>query len=251
MKEELLKKLGMTSKEIKVYLKLLELGISGANSLSKRIDEHRTSTYSLLQSMQKKGLVSFLVKKNVKYYVPLDPGLLVKQYLDGASGLKALLPELIAIYNTHDKKPKITFYEGVSGIKQIGEIVLEVPNSIRESFMGIDESRIHPEIQKYYEEDFINRRIDLGITFKGIVTGYIPMGDKYKKTNKDQLREVKYVDKEKFPINIQIDIFQNNKVALFSYNKDEMIGVIIEHEAFYTTMRTAFKLAWAGVDSFV
>lgn len=240
----------MTPKEIKVYLKLLELGSSGANSLSKRIDENRTSTYSLLQAMEKKGFISYIIKAKIKYYVPADPQVLINHYYDDAKTLKSLLPELLAIHNKFGQKPKITFYEGVNGIKQLCEILLEAPGTVRESFMGVDEKRIHPEIKKYFEEDFVNRRIELGIHYRGIVNGYLPMGTKHAKTEKDQLRELKYIDSKLFPIKIHIDIFPHNKVALYSYNQDEMMGVIIEHESFYTSMKTVFKLAWAGADAF-
>lgn len=252
MNQTLLQKLNMTSKEVQVYLKLLELGSSGANSLSKRLNENRTSTYSLLWSMQKKGFVSYIKKGNVKYFMPADPSILIKNYIEEAHGLQKFLPELLVLYNKFGSpKPKITFYEGVSGIKQIGEILLEVPGSTRYSFMGADEKTIHPEIKRYYEEDFVNRRIKLGITYQAIVTGFLPMGSEFEKTEKGQLRKLKFVDPEKFPVKIHIDIFPKNKVALYSYHKDEMMGVMIEHEAFYKTMVTVFKLAWAGVDKFL
>lgn len=248
MDTHLLKKLGMNSKEIKLYLALLELGSSGANLLSRRINENRTSTYSLLQSMQKKGHIYYYTKANVKCYAPTDPQYLINHYCDGAKYLKNLLPELLAINNQIGHKPKITFYEGVQGIKQLSEILLEVPGSVRESFMGVDEKNIHPEIKQYFEEDFVNRRIKLGILYRGIVTGYMPMGSQYEKSSEGQLRELKYVNSRLFPIKIHIDIFPHNKVALYSYNKDEMMGVIIEHESFYITMKTVFQFAWAGVD---
>lgn len=244
---KLLKKLGMDAKEVKLYVKLLELGVSSAGALAIRTESVRTSTYSLLNSMIKKGYVSYITKKGVKYYSAADPRALIDHYFDGAKMLKVLLPELLAISNRHGQKPKITFYEGVEGIKQICEILLEVPGSIRESFMGVDEEKIHPEIKRYFEEDFINRRIELGIKYRGIITGYIPMGTQHEKDEEGQLRELKYVDPKKFPIRIHIDISPSNKVALYSYNRDEMMGVVIEHEAFHETMRTVFKLAWAGV----
>lgn len=250
MDSRILQKLGMTNKEVRVYLKLLELGSSAVSILAKKLNENRTSTYSLLQSMQNKGLVSYLTKNKIKYFVAGDPGILINQYSQSAKGLKALLPQLLAINNQYGQKPKITFYEGVSGIKQIGELLLEVPGSTRESFMGLDEKTIHPEVKKYYEEDFINRRIELGIKYRGIITGSIPMGNNHPKSEIGQLRELKQVDPKIFPIKIHIDIFPNNKVALYSYHRDELMGVVIEHEAFYTSMRTAFKLAWAGVDTF-
>ncbi len=247
MNQKILQKLGMTAAEIKIYLKLLELGSSSAGGLSKRLEENRTSTYSLLQSLQKKGLVSYAIQHGVKNFVPMDPSILVNSYVEGASSLKKLLPELAAIYNTSPKKPKITFYEGVNGIKQLCEILLEVPGSTRYSFMGVDERTVHPEIEKYFEQDFINRRIKLGIKFRAIVTGEIPFASGHEKTDDKQLRELRRVDPKKFPMNIQIDIFPRNKVAIYSYNKEEMMGVIIEHESFYLTMKTVFQLAWVGL----
>jgi sugar-specific transcriptional regulator TrmB len=248
MDKKLLEKLGMSSKELDIYLKLLEYGESGVNNLSRVVGENRTSTYSLLNAMQKKGFVSFYVKNKMKIYVPTDPTFLINSFIKGAEQLKTILPELLAVHNKYSKKkPKIIFYEGIEGIKQIGELLLEAPGSTRLSFMGIDKN-IHPEIEKYYEEDFINRRIEAGIKYRGIVTGKLPMGNKYKPTEKDQLRELRYIDSKKFPIKIHIDIFPFNKVALYSYHKDELMGVVIEHEDFYNTMKTVFELAWAGVD---
>lgn len=248
MDQTLLQKLGMTSKEIKVYLKLLEFGSIGANTLARNIGENRTSTYSLLQAMQKRGLISFFKKGNVKYFSATSPKILIEHFLDDAKQLKGLLPELLAITNQYAQKPRITFYEGVEGIKQIAEILLEVPGSVRESFMGVDEKMIHPEIKRFYEEEFVNRRIEKKILYRGITVGPLPMGTKHEKTPEGQLRELKYVDPKFLPLKIHIDIFPVNKVAIYSYNKDAMMGVIIEHESFYTSMRTVFKLAWAGVD---
>lgn len=243
---KILEKLNMTSKETKLYLMLLEYGAVPASTLARKLEENRTSTYSLLNAMQKKGFVSFYVRKKIKYFTAADPKVLIEHNLAEAKRLKEFLPELMAIHNKYGEKPKITFYEGVEGIKQICETLFEVPDSMRDSFMGIKEESIHPEIMRYFEEDFVNRRIEKNITYRGIVMGTLPYGDKYDKTAKDQKRELKFVDEKKFPIKIHIDIYQHNKVALYSYDKDEMMGVIIESPSFYTTMKTAFALAWLG-----
>ncbi|MBI2463917.1 hypothetical protein HYV57_03090 [Candidatus Peregrinibacteria bacterium] len=250
MKKELLEKLGMTEKEARLYFALLELGLCRAHALAKKINENRTTTYSLLASMQRKGMVIFLVKHNVKYFSAVDPKILIDHYFSDGQLLKSFLPELLAIHNRSSQKPKITFYEGVEGIKQICETLLEVPNSVRESFMGVDANTIHPEILRYFAEDFLPRRIEKNILYRGIVMGPMPMAKNFSKNLASHKREVKRVDSKLFPLKIHIDIFPVNKVALYSYNKDEMMGVIIEHESFFITMKTAFKLAWAGVDCF-
>ena len=242
-----LEKMGMTKNEIKLYLKLLEFGSAGASTLAKNIGENRTSTYSLLNAMLNKGFVSYLNKEGIKYFSATDPKILVHQFLEDAGHLKALLPELLAISNQYSQKPKITFYEGLNGIKQIAEMFLEHPGSTRYSFMGSNKKEMNPEMLQYIEEDFLNRRIALGIKYKGIVAGSMPMATKHAKTDKAHLREVKYIQDEKLPLKIHVDIFAENKVAIYSYNKGEMMGVVIEHESFYTTMRTVFELAWRGI----
>lgn len=250
MKKELLAKLGMTSKEINLYFALLELETCRAYTLAKKINENRTTTYSLLSSMQRKGMVSFLIKNNIKYFSAVDPKILIDHYFSNGQLLKSYLPELLAIHNQSSQKPKITFYEGIEGIKQICETLLEVPNSVRESFMGVDAKTIHPEISRYFAEDFLPRRIEKNIVYRGIVMGPMPMAKNFPKNLASHKREIKRVDSKLFPLKIHIDIFPTNKVALYSYNKEEMMGVIIEHESFFITMKTAFKLAWAGVDCF-
>ncbi len=247
MNNGLLEKLGMGKKEIKLYLKLLEMGSSRANTLAKSIGENRTSTYSLLNSMLKKGLVNFYKKTNIKYYAATSPRILIEGMKDDASQLMKMLPELIAITNQYAQKPRITFYEGVEGIKQIAKTMLEVPDSSRDSFMGIDEKKMHPEMMKYINDEFLPLRVSKNISYRGIVSGFVPISKKLPKTQKGHLRELKYVDPKKFPLKIHVDVYEKNKVAIFSYHKDEMMGVIIEHESFYRTMKTVFQLAWNGL----
>jgi sugar-specific transcriptional regulator TrmB len=247
MNNGLLEKLGMNKKEIKLYLKLLELGSSRANILAKCIGENRTSTYSLLNAMLKKGLVNFYKKTNIKYYSATSPRILIEGMKDDASQLMKMLPELLAITNQYAEKPRITFYEGVEGIKQIAKTMLEVPGSVRYSFMGVEKKKIHPEMMKYIDEEFLPRRIKKGINFKGIVSNHVPMSKQLPNTEEGHLRELKYIDPKKFPLKIHVDVYEKNKVAIFSYHKDEMMGVIIEHESFYQTMKTVFQLAWNGI----
>lgn len=247
MNESILQTIGMNTKEARAYLKLLTLGSAGASTLARQLNINRTSCYSLLGNMVKRGFVSFYEKKSIKYYSATDPRILLEHNLSNAKMLFDYLPELMAIQNEYGQKPKITFYDGVEGIKQVCESLLEVPGSIRDSFMGIEEKTIHPEIKKYFEEDFLPRRIKKGIKYRGITTGYLPHTKKYPQNDKGHNRELKHIDPKKFPIKIHIDIYPHNKVALYSYHKDEMMGVIIESASFFTTMKTVFSLAWQGI----
>ncbi len=247
MNTGMLEKLGMSKKEIKLYLKLLEFGAARANVLAKATNENRTSTYSLLNSMLKKGLVNYYKKTSIKYYSATSPRVLIESLQEDTNQLLRMLPELLAITNQYAQKPKISFYEGVEGIKQIARTMLEVPNSVRDSFMGLDKEKLDPDIKKYIEEEFLGKRIAKNIAYRGIVSGYVPMAKGLPNSQKSHLREVKVIDPKKFPLKIHVDVYPPNRVAIFSYHKGEVMGVIIEHDSFYTTMKTVFQLAWRGI----
>ena len=55
---EILQELGLTQREIRVYLALLELGSTTTGSIIKRSEVPNSKIYEILESLQNKGLVS-------------------------------------------------------------------------------------------------------------------------------------------------------------------------------------------------
>ena len=81
MIEQVLQEIGLTQNEIKVYLALLDLGESKTGDILKTSGLNSGRIYEILDSLQKKGLVSFIVKSGVKLFSPADPKR-VRDYLD-------------------------------------------------------------------------------------------------------------------------------------------------------------------------
>ena len=76
-----LEQIGFNKSEIKVYLTLLKIGSSTTGPI---ISESRTANskiYEVLDKLIHKGLVSYFVKGNVKYYKATNPRMLLN-YLD-------------------------------------------------------------------------------------------------------------------------------------------------------------------------
>ena len=73
MIEQVLQEIGLTQNEIKVYLTLLELGESKTGEILKKSRLNSGRIYEILNSLQEKGLVSFILKSGVKYFRPADP----------------------------------------------------------------------------------------------------------------------------------------------------------------------------------
>ena len=61
--------------------------------------------------------------------------------------------------------------------------------------------------------------------------------------DREELRESRLIDIERFPFKNQINIF-GNKIMIASYR--DLMGVIIESKNIADTQRAIFELAWMG-----
>ena len=68
----ILEDLGLTNAEIKTYLALLELGTTSAGNLIKKLSMHRAAVYDIIELLINKGLVSYIIKANRKYFEAQD-----------------------------------------------------------------------------------------------------------------------------------------------------------------------------------
>src|SRR3989339_2142065 len=118
-KIELIKNLGLTEKQAKVYLACLQLGASKVGKIQKESGIKRTTLYDVLEDLQKIGLVSYVVKNKTRIYNPENPHKL-KELIETRSKLtEVILPDLQKMFFSIAYRPNIRFFEGVEGIKQI------------------------------------------------------------------------------------------------------------------------------------
>ena len=97
MKEEILKSLGLSDKEIKIYLSNLQLGSNLVQEIANFAELNRTSTYDLLKSLEKKGFVSYTIQSGKKFYQATKPNKLLDMLREREELVKKILPELNSI----------------------------------------------------------------------------------------------------------------------------------------------------------
>ena len=68
MDTKILERVGLTKNEIKIYLALLELGTTTTGPLTRKAGIHASRVYESLNNLIKKGLVSFVIKANIKHF---------------------------------------------------------------------------------------------------------------------------------------------------------------------------------------
>src|SRR3989344_2799815 len=105
MDEQLLQKTGLSESEAKVYISLIKAGSCKAGKIAKEIHYNRTTIYKALESLIQKGLASFVIKENRKYFEASSPHILVdnikkeEQVLkDKKKQIEEYLPELSKLF---------------------------------------------------------------------------------------------------------------------------------------------------------
>lgn len=124
MNTEVLIKFGLSKREAEVYYNLLKVEDSLASDISEKTHEARTNTYDTLNSLIKKGLASYVIKNNKKYYMATDPKNLLK-WMDFKKDeiekekklIENLMPDLKKLRLPQEKKVKVEVFEGKDGFR--------------------------------------------------------------------------------------------------------------------------------------
>ena len=251
--KNVLEELGLSDKEAKVYLTLLELGASPVQKIGHKAGVNRATTYVCLEALLKLGLVS-TVKRGVKsFYTPEDPeqlkSLVAKQQkeLESKSDeLNKVIEDLKKSYEYAGDRPVVRFYEGKEGIRIVDDNFLKGCKSKKAfSFIPLDDVLAF-ENEKQYQKKQTDERVRKKIQLKTIYT-YSKGPHPTSKSSKEY-REALMVPGDKFPISSEIIIY-DDKISMVSY-KNKVVGVIIENKDFAETLKSIFKLSWESAKKY-
>jgi len=123
---EELRKIGLNEKESKVYIILLELGDALASEIAKKTNINRSLLYSILDELIEKGIVTYILKNNVRFYRATEPNKILSMLKEKETIFSSILPNLMSLYKPRTKKPIIEILEGKEGIKTILNDVLRI-----------------------------------------------------------------------------------------------------------------------------
>jgi HTH-type transcriptional regulator, sugar sensing transcriptional regulator len=244
--EKLLADIGLSDKEIEVYLSLLALGNARVSEITQEAGVNRTSGYDILSALVEKGIVSVSGKKPRQEYTAEDPMTLVAylgRTISERQGLltrtKAMVGELQMIHNK-ENRPRVTFYEGTEGLRNVYENTLTSTETIR-GFANVDQ--MHKGLPGYFPE-YYKRRAEAGINIRAILSGN-QEGIERAEKDRQEKRKTVFVDPEKYNFIPEIDIY-DNKIMIASWK--EQLGIIIESEEIADAMKKIYDLAWIGAE---
>lgn len=237
-----LKQLGLEDKEAEVYLASLELGPANIQKITQKSGVKRSTVYEMIKSLKGKGLMAETTKGKRKLLVASEPEKLKRDITNKERLLSQILPDLNSISNISGLKPKITFYEGREGLREIYNL------SLKNKTKKIDWVSPIKSIVETVGEDFLNEYVENRAKEKYWVRSIQVTEQQYPtykyldpKTFDQTYRRVRFTPKGMDIPNV-IGLW-DNKVAVISSHK-EGIGFIIESEDFYKSMKALYELLW-------
>lgn len=238
-----LREYGLSDKESKVFLSLLELGPSSVTEIAFKSRINRTTAYDILASLEQYGLVSHVGEQKKRTYVAENPERLIsyldkksQEFKNKAGEAKEIMPELKGMFNLIPRKPIVKYFEGEEGILAIYEDSLSAKTEIL-SWLNTENTA---DFAADYFEQYYKRRAKNGIHIKAIVND-VPISHEINKRNKAEDREMRIIPNEMMNIGPECYIY-DDKVAYMSLK--EKFGVIIESKDIAGAQRKLYDLAW-------
>ena len=245
METEILRKIGMTENEIKIYLELIKLGSSSATSLSKLSGVNRSKVYEVIKKLSSKGLVHSVIQENKTTFSANPPEEILniikdekEKLTEKESTLKNVIPYLKSIQKTEIEQQKANVYEGLKGIKAFHNKILNKAKPNTEiCILGVP--KIANELLEGYFIEFHKNRIKKKIRIK-ILYSY-EAKEKVGERKNLSLTEAKYLGKEiKTPAVIWV---YNGLIAIFDFDKKPVCYELINSEI-YTSFLSYFEFLW-------
>jgi len=149
---EELKELGLTKREIKVYIALLELGSTTTGPIIKKSEVPNSKIYEVLENLQNKGLVSWIIKGKTKHFQASNPKQLLTLLKDKQRKIENILPQLEAKQKSSQSKKSVELFEGIKAIRNM-LLGLIQDTKKGENWYGFStgESSTEKEIEEFYE----------------------------------------------------------------------------------------------------
>ncbi len=234
--------LGLSERETRVYLALLDMGQGTVTEITRWAGINRTTGYDILDVLVNKGFISFTGKEPKRVYAAESPEKLLSyleeqqntatQRLEAA---KNLIPELKIFHNV-ENRPKVRFYEGTEGLKSVYEDTLSSSEDLR-ALAQVDETEtaLPGYFPKYYQ-----RRAAKNIKMRAIFADS-PGARILKSKDSIEKRESIILPDNEFHLKPEINVY-DNKVMIASWR--EKLGIIIESQEIADAMKMLFELAW-------
>ncbi len=241
MFEKFLQDLGLSEKEAKVYVSLLQVERGSINELAEKTGINRTTVYPVLETLSKKGLVSEAHEgKKITYQA--EPPERLETYVERqkvllnekASRLKEMIPQMKSIQREQGERPVVKLFQGRDGAIAAYKEFYDFSLSVEKEGYFILNSDLLAEV---FTEDEMNkfREIRKGKKVSTVIVYNNKNGDKSFDKNKSAVR----VDENTYPISC--DIAAIDDLVVISTLGNDVNSLLIKSKDVANTIASLVK----------
>lgn len=234
MNIDILKEIGLTEIEIKIYLMLLKEGSSLASDIAKKTGTHRRTIYDAIERLIEKGLVSYIKTNNRRYFEAVDPARLSEILKEKEENLKNLIPELENLRLIAKEKKETLFFRGKQALRSVFDDQIKVGKEI---LIFGDAVNVN-EILKYYFPKFDKERVEKNIRVRII---FDESTRKNKELRKIPLSKIKFI-KKGYSSGMSVYVYGDN-TAIVSWS-DNPTAILIKEKTISDGFRGYFEYVW-------
>jgi len=237
----LLKWIWLPEKAARIYLSLLEHGISSISDIQNDINIHRVEIYRLLPFLIETWFILVSMKWKRKFYSPASPTKIQEAYKTMEEMNKWSINQLLDKYSHLDKKPKVIYNEWKKGITHVFNDIIDSQNKWDIFYRVTSETDTKKINQEYLPRDYREKRD------KKELERYVIMSAKWAEQKKPRLeRELIVIPEEidEFEDDVFMSIYAN-KVAYIDFNSES--SIIIENKQIADFQKKLFKLLFKSL----
>jgi hypothetical protein len=237
--------LGLSPKEIDVYLAVLQLGSAPLRKIAEFCQLKRGTVYDALKRLQSVGLIGFLDGQKHRYFTAEHPrrlqSLITQKEVatqEARQNLAQKLPVLEALMGQSEYRPNVHYYEAAVGVRNLLEDVLSETSTTRNKLYRVYSSSDLRDLIANSWPSFNKARKAKGIRVRAIAIG--------EGGSTHGLDERKWLStSDSAPM---YTIVYANKVAFIGLDdRKQLFGVVVNDKAISDTQRLIFDSLWQSI----
>lgn len=245
LSSQVLELLGLTPKDLDVYVALLRLGTAPLRRTAEESGYNRGTTYDSLKRLLEAGMVSYVDAKSHRYFTAEDPqklrGLATRKEVavqEAQRKIDSLLPEFRTIADSAKYRTAVRYFEGSTGVRDIMTDILATTEKLSDKTYRVYSSAKLREAIAEAWPNFNPTRVKKNVFVKAIA-----LGEGGTVHGLDQRRWLSKTASSSAYI-----IIYGKKTAYISADKDgKLFGAVIDDESIASTQKMIFDAVWESL----
>jgi sugar-specific transcriptional regulator TrmB len=244
--EQIAKIFNLNEKDTMVYLDLLKFGSSAASTISARTNIDRTTVYSVLKRLCKRGIVVEAPDRDKSLFLALDPNVFtskiqseIHRKQDELKMIESVIPDLRKLQNQFSGVPIFQIFQGEEAVISLYDQMVE-KGTQQDAILTLQ--KLPSNIKRYLMKDYIDKKLKRKLSSRVLIEDS-SRAKKYKVLDYKSNRKTKLVPEGVHKFETEIIITDTDEVAMIDFQKD-IVGVLIKSSTIHSTIKAVFDLVW-------